>query len=192
MLKQLSVTQKIFGTTTLLLGMCYVGVLVYVQGAFAAGNPDWVQYNATVVNIMKVNPDSQADKEYKLNTKHGVYYDNTDNASSARIRIKGVARWFKNGHSLIDPDDRITAKTIAGGSEGWYGTTRSKNQHITGGTDQWIGQAYTNLLNNDWETNAQGASGVNTEHFNHDNYEPDPPDKRPFTEVYSTPVINNQ
>lgn len=88
MFKQFSLPQKIFGTTTLLLGICYVGVLVYVQGAFAADNPDWVQYNATVVNIMKVDDNA---KEYQLNTDHGVYYDNTDRDRSDSIQLKGRA-----------------------------------------------------------------------------------------------------
>ena len=189
MFKQFSVPQKIFGTTTLLLGVCYVGVLVYVQGAFAAVKPDWVQYNATVVNIMKVDPDDEGDKEYQLNTEHGVYYDNTDNASSARIHIKGRARWVKNGQTQSQ-DERITYKDIAAGSEGWYATTRSKNKRITGDPDEWIGQAYTNLLIGDWASAFPGASAINTEHFNHDNYDPDHPGKRPFTEVYSVPVIN--
>ena len=187
MLKQFSLPQKIFGTTTLLLGMCYVGVLVYVQGAFAADNPDWVQYNATVVNIMKVNDNK---KEYQLNTDHGVYYDNTDRDVSDSIRIKGRARWTKNGVTK-NQDERTTREPIAAGSEGWYATTRSKNQRITDDPDdEWMGQAYTNLLVGDWASAFPGASAINTEHFNHGNYKANHPGKRPLTAVYSKPAIN--
>lgn len=184
MLKQFSVPQKIFGTITLLLGICYVGVLVYVQGAFAADNPDWVQYNATVVNIMKVDDNT---KEYQLNTDHGVYYDNTDRDRSDSIRLKGRARWTKNGVTK-NQDERTTRETIAAGSEGWYATTRSKNQRITGGEDLWLGQAYTNLLVNDWASAFPGGSAINTATFNHDSYEPG---QSPPTEVYSVPAIND-
>ena len=185
MFKQFSLPQKIFGTTTLLLGMCYVGALVYIQGAFAAVKPDWVQYNATVVNIVKVNDNK---KEYKLNTEHGVYYDNTDNDRGARIHIKGRARWEKNGQTQSQ-DERVTHKDIAAGSEGWYATTRSKNQRITDDPDdEWVGQAYTNLLIGDWASAFQGASAVNTAAFNHDSYEPG---LSPPTEVYSVPLTND-
>ena len=188
MLKQFSLPQKIFGTTTLLLGMCYVGVLVYVQGAFAAVEPDWVQYNATVINIQKLDEFDEEDTEYRLNTEHGVYYDNTDNDRGARIHIKGRARWIKNGQTQSQ-DERITYKDIAAGSEGWYATTRSKDQRITDDSDdEWQGQAYTNLLIGEWASAFPGASAINTATFNHENYEPG---QSPPTEVYSDPVIND-
>ena len=43
MLKQFSVPKKVFGIITLLSSICYVGVMVYVEQAFADnGSEHWV------------------------------------------------------------------------------------------------------------------------------------------------------
>lgn len=167
MLKQLSISQKIFCAITLLFGICYVGVLIYVQQAFA-GDPEWVQYNATVINIQLIDSGS---KTYGLNTEHPLKYDNTANAQSKTVRIKGKATWFKNGVSQNPIDDRTTSHTAAASSIGWVYTYRYQQMNITNG-DDWLGQAYTNLLQDDWDNNVIGPGGVNTiPDFDHNSYE---------------------
>ena len=186
MLKQFSLPQKIFGTTTLLLGVCYVGVLVYVQQAQAVGDlPDWIQYNATVVNIQKLDESDEDDTEYRLNTSHSVRYDNTANDEAKTVHIKGKARWFKDGALQQPWTEYLTPHTAEAGSSGWLTTTRTCDRRITTG-DPWLGQAYTNLLNHEWDNPPErgfAALGQNTADFIHDDYAPGVIPPTPVTNI---------
>lgn len=188
MFKQFSVPQKIFGTTTLLLGVCYVGVLVYVQQAQAVGAlPDWIQYNATVINIQKLDELDEDDMEYRLNTSHSVRYDNTANGSAQTVSIKGKARWFKNDALQKPWTDHTTDHTAEAGSSGWLTTTRACDRRITE-DHRWRGQAYTNLINNQWDNPPEGgfaALGQNTANFFHDDYEPGDTPPNPVTNIHT-------
>ena len=171
MLKQFSLPQKIFGTTTLLFGMCYAGFLIYVQPAFAA-DPIWLWYNAQVWNIHRVSGDT-----WRNNTRHRVRYDNTANADDMEVEIRAKAVWVrKHGpHTLIfDNDNWDTHETCLAGAAGTIFINKHVDQHITlEGT--WKAQAYTNLVDiDDWHDGGRWkkAVGIDTEQISREDFPP--------------------
>ena len=171
MLKQFSVPQKIFGTTTLLLGMCYTGFLIYVQPAFAV-DPIWLWYNAQVWDISEVSTHT-----WRNQTRHRVRYDNTANAVNRTVKIRAKATWVhKHGpHTFIfDNDTWDTDETCLAGSVGTIFINKQVDKHIDpAGT--WKAQAYTNLVNinqwldgEDWDE----AAGADTEQISRADFPP--------------------
>jgi hypothetical protein len=171
MLKQFSLPQKIFGTTTLLLGMCYVGFLIYVQPAFAA-KPIWLWYDAQVWNIHNVSGDT-----WRNHTYHHVRYDNTANNSNRDVEIRAIAKWVKNDNQSWASDDD-TWETCLAGAIGTIFISRQLDQHITGLPDMWKAQAYTNLVSkNAWHDGQRyvGATFTQTEERTRPNFPPSHP-----------------
>lgn len=139
MFKQFSVHQKIFGTTTLLLGMCYVGFLIYVQPAFAV-KPIWLWYDAEVWNIRAVG------HKWRNHTQHRVRYDHTASNVDEDVGIRTIAKWVKNDNQTWESNPQDTQETCLAGTVGTILITRQLDQDITGPPDEWKAQAYTNLL----------------------------------------------
>ena len=159
MLKQFSAPKKVFGIITLLSSICYVGVMVYVEQAFADnGSEHWVRYHAMVDNITK-NGDT-----FAVRTIHKLRYHNHHN------------------HTFVSPnqDDRKMLRTGNQWGDVTPGTpnsllTKEKNTHITMvrgyGTftvtrsEQWESEddnlyqasAYTNLWSTDGWDNDGGV-----------------------------------
>ena len=176
MLKQFSLPQKIFGTTTLLLGMCYAGFLIYVQPAFAAVDPIWLWYNAQVWNIHQVSGNT-----WRNNTYHHVRYDNTANTDDMEVEIRGKAEWVHeygpNKRRFSNEDAWDTDEICLAGAVGTISISKHLDQDIDpNGT--WRALAYTNLVNinqwldgDDWDD----AAGVHTEQVSLEDFPPSHP-----------------
>ena len=177
MLKQFSVPQKIFGTTTLLLGLCYTGFLIYVQPAFAV-DPIWLWYNAQVWDIYEVSGNT-----WRNQTRHRVRYDNTANNVNKTVGIRTRAEWvhrygpytlrFENPQADQDNHD----ETCLAGAVGTILLNKHIDKHISN-NGTWQAKAYTNLLSiNDW-LDGHGwnvAAGADTDQRSRAAFPPDHP-----------------
>ena len=153
MLKQFSVSKKVFGVITLLSAICYVGVMVYVEQAFADdGSEHWVRYHAMVDNITKNG------NTFTVRTIHKLRYHNHHNHTvSDGKELRTGSEWRdmtpNTGlHRLLTDEVEVPITMVNG--YGTFTVTRTKFWDSTPGRSYHAG-AYTNLkTGQNWDNDA--------------------------------------
>ena len=172
MLKQFSVSKKIFGAITLLSAICYVGTMVYIHDTFADAGKEthWVYYKARVYNI------SKSGNTFTVRTAHIVRYDNHHQGHGRGFLFRHSPQWVNltiNGP--VENEEENTPETMVDGEAyGSHITYRSMQWTATPGNIYQAG-AYTNLFYSDW-SNATGEltqAEVFTDGFTTDSFVPE-------------------
>ncbi len=152
MLKQFSVPKKVFGTITLLLAICYVGVMVYIHDTSADWGKEthWVYYKARVNNI------TRSGNTFTVNTVHTVRYDNHHENHGVDFSFRHSPQWVNETiDGAVENEEENTPETMVDGEAyGTHVTYRSESWEATAGNIYKAG-AYTNLFYDDWD-NATG------------------------------------
>lgn len=154
MLKQFSVSKKVFGAITLLSAICYVGTMVYVHDTSANRDRDihWVYYRARVNNI------TRSGEDFTVNTVHTVRYHNHHN-HEWEFLFRHSPQWknVTDNTPVENAEDDTPEMTVEGNDAGVYGTHvvyRSMTKRLTAGKTYEAG-AYTNLFYNNWDNESE-------------------------------------
>ena len=154
MLKQLSVSKKIFGAITLLSAICYMGTMVYIHDTSAHPGDEihWVYYRARVNNI------TRSGQDFTVNTVHTVRYHNHHDHEWGFL-FRHSPQW-KNvtDNTPVENDEENTPETtVEGVAYGTHVTYRSMTKKLTAGKIYKAG-AYTNLFYDDWDNDRENLS----------------------------------
>ena len=154
MLKHLSLSQKIFGTMTLLLGVCYVGFIGYVHDTAAHSDDEihWVWYNAVVTHIARHSHDT-----FTVYTEHNVRYHNHHSHAVSGLDIKHKSIWKNETDNLQNETEATIPFTANPGVAYGTGTSWGSRTENLDPTKEYRGGAYTNLTSADWNNSPLGG-----------------------------------
>lgn len=161
MLKHLSLSQKIFGIVTLLLGVCYVGFIGYVHDTAAHSGDEihWVWYNAVVTHIEK-----HSARTFTVYTRHQVRYHNHHSHAVGGLDIKHKSIWKNVTDNLESTTEATIPITANPGVAYGTGTSWGSRTQNLDPAKKYQGGAYTNLINVDWDNSPVGGFAAVTKY----------------------------
>ena len=159
MLKQVSVPKQVFGAITLLSAICYVGVMVYVEQAFADKAVEhWVRYHAMVHNITKDG------NTFNVRTIHKLRYHNHHNHTFVSPH-RDDRKMLRTGNQWEDVTPGTTNRLLTEEQDFHITMVRGYGTFTITRFEQWESEeqnsyeasAYTNLWSTDHWDNDGGV-----------------------------------